>query len=227
MEPAEQEAFTLHAQRVPVETIVEKTLLSRPQIAAAGDLGRLHAQATLKATVPPAQATPKPRVRNAAVRQLPGATIAPAPTLAEPADLVPAAREPAAAAPPAVPATPARPAPKQHLRKPAKQPGKPFDRDEKIRVLKALIEGVRKHLTEWEAELAELLDTTPEPAPVPEPAPEPAPSAPPKACAPPDPATSPEARAWATAAGWAVPADGERLPGAIVLAYHRAHGGTQ
>lgn len=224
MTPAQREAFTLHAQRVPVETIQAKTELTRPQIAAAVDLGRRHAQAALQpVAADPAPAAPQPpRVRRAAVRQLPGATIAPSPTLAVPADLEPAAREPAAAAPPA--AAPVRSAPKQHLRKPAKQPGKPFDRDEKIRVLKALIEGVRKHLTEYEAELAELLATAPDPAPEPAPA---APAAPAEACAGPDPATSPEARAWALASGWAVPADGERLPGAIVLAYLRAHGGTQ
>lgn len=216
MTDAEREAFTLHAQRIPVEAIAEQTRLTRPQIAAAVDLGRLHARAALQTTVVPAPAAPQPRIRRAAVRQLPGASIAPSLTLAEPADL-----EPAAAAPPTAPAAPTQPAPKQHLRKPAKQPGKPFDRDEKIRVLRALIEGVRKHLTEYEAELAELLDTVPDPVP------EPAPAAPPKACADPDPATSLEARAWALAAGWAIPADGERLPGAIVLAYLRAHGGTQ
>jgi len=224
MEPAEREAFTLHAQRVPVETIAEQTKLTRPQIAAAVDLGRLHAKAALQATVVPAPAAQPPRVRKAAVRQLPGATIAPSPTLTMPVDLEAAAAKRAAAAPPPAPAEPRRPAPK-HLRRSCKQPGKPVDRDEKIRTLRAVIEVLRNQLAKNEAELAEelaeLFDTAAEPAP------EPAPAAPAKACAAPDPATSPEARVWALGAGWAVPADGERLPGAIVLAYLAAHGGTQ
>ena len=39
-------------------------------------------------------------------------------------------------------------------------------------------------------------------------------------------AESPALRAWAVADGWHVPAAG-RLPGAIILAYNAAHGGTQ
>lgn len=37
-------------------------------------------------------------------------------------------------------------------------------------------------------------------------------------------AESPAVRAWAAADGWHIPAG--RLPGAIVIAYHNAHGGT-
>jgi len=218
MTATEKEAFTLHAQLVPVQTIAEQLKLTRPQIAAAVDLGRLHARAALQPTAVPAPAAQPPRVRKASVRQLPGATIAPSPTLAEPADLKPDAGERAAAAPPTVPAAPRRPAPKQQLRSPIKQPGKPVDRGEKIRTLRAVVEVLREQLAKNEAELAELLDTTPEPAP---------PAAPPTTAAGLDPATSRKARAWAVAAGWAVPADGERLPGAIVLAYLAAHGGTQ
>lgn len=222
MTAVQQEAFTLHLQRVPVETIAEKTELTRPQIAAAVDLGKPHAQAALQAPAAPVPAAPQPpRIRKAAVRQLPGATIPPSPVLAMPADLKPAAGEPAAAALVTVPAAPAQPARKQQPRKSVKQPGGPVDRDRKIWTLRTVIKVLREQLAKNEAELAELLGTAPDPAP------EPAPAAPPKACADPDPATSPEARAWATATGWAVPAVGERLPGAIVLAYLRAHGGTQ
>lgn len=125
------------------------------------------------------------------------------------------------------PTTPPRPgpAPKEHLRRPIKQSGKPVDRDEQIRVLKGLIEVLHKQLAKYEAELAELLGTTPAPAPltahVPEPAtaPAPAPGL--------DLAGSARVRDWAIAAGWAVPAAGEQLPGAIVLAYLKAHGGNQ
>jgi len=84
MKPAEREAFTLHAQRVPVETIEEQTGLTRPQVAAAVDLGRLHAQAALQAEAAPRQpAAPRQlvRVRRAVVPQLPGAAIPPSPSL--------------------------------------------------------------------------------------------------------------------------------------------------
>lgn len=42
-------------------------------------------------------------------------------------------------------------------------------------------------------------------------------------------ATSPDVRKWAVADGWQVPGRGQPLPGAIVLAYHKAHptGGAQ
>lgn len=39
--------------------------------------------------------------------------------------------------------------------------------------------------------------------------------------------TSDDVRNWAAGNGWMLPPPGVRLPGAIVLAYHEAHGGTQ
>jgi len=96
------------------------------------------------------------------------------------------------------------------LRKPTKAAEQPIDRDEKIRQLTALIDGVRKHLAAFEAELAALLDAEP-------------------SAAGPDPALaeSDEVREWAVSNGWVVPAEGERLPGGIVAAYVRAHGGAR
>lgn len=162
MQPAEWEAYTLHLQRVPVEDIAEKTRLSRPRIAAAVDLGRLHAQAVLQTPAIPAAPQPA-RVRLATRRQLPGATIPPSRTLAEAPDLEPTRARPSAIA------------------------------------------------------------TTTSPT---------AAAAAPASAAAPEPdlhrlAHSPEVRAWAAADGWLVPAEGLRLPGGIVHAYLRAHGGTQ
>lgn len=66
------------------------------------------------------------------------------------------------------------------------------------------------------------------PEPEPTPAPAPAPASPTRAKPDLDRlACSPEVRAWAAADGWTVPAVDQRLPGAIVLAYLKAHGGNQ
>lgn len=171
MAPQEWEAYTLHLQRVPVETIEAQTGLTRPRIAAAVDLGQLHAQAvlTVAADRPPATPNrPRPQIRRAVKPQLPGATIPPGPKLPEHPQPQPAPRSPAGTA--TAPAAPAA-----------------------------------------------------APGPGPRPAAAPAPPAPPDLDAL---ARSPQVRAWAAADGWTVPAAGARLPGAIVLAYIRAHGDT-
>lgn len=168
LNPAEWEAYTLHLQRVPVEAIEEQTGLTRPRIAAAVDLGRLHAQTTLQAEATPQKPTARPqpaRVRRAVIPQLPGATIPPT------ADLPAFTELPSYTDAPPIHSTPAPP----------------------------VIE---------------------EPAPAPAPA----------TAAAPDLdrlAHSPKVRTWAAANGWAVPVVGQRLPGGIVLAYLRAHGGNQ
>lgn len=95
------------------------------------------------------------------------------------------------------------------LRKPAKPANGPDDRDEKVRQLSALIKGVRKHLAEYEAELAVLLAAE-------EPVAGPVPNL----------AESDEVRAWAVAEGWHVPVEG-RLPGGIVAAFLAARGGAR
>lgn len=98
------------------------------------------------------------------------------------------------------------PRPQRAIGKPA--PAPVDDRDEQIRKLTALIDGVRGHLAKYEAELAELLAGGPAPD------------------AGPDLAESPEVREWAIAEGWRVPAEG-RLPGGIVAAFLRTRGGAR
>ena len=95
------------------------------------------------------------------------------------------------------------------VHKPAKHAAEPDDRGEKIRQLKALIEGVRKHLAQYEAELAQLLDVK-------------------ETAVGRDPALaeSDEVRKWAVAEGWVVPAEG-RLPGGIVAAFLKDRGGAR
>lgn len=163
MKPVEWEAYTLHLQRVSVETIEEQTGLRRPRIAAAVDLGRLHAQAALQEEAAPEKPTVQTqpiRIRRAVMPQLPGATIPPPP--------VRPAAEPAAAVADPVPV--AEPVPVADP-KPTRIPKPGPDLDSLAR--------------------------------------------------------SPEVRTWAAADGWVVPTPGLRLPGGIVLAYLRAHGGTQ
>lgn len=65
----------------------------------------------------------------------------------------------------------------------------------------------------------------PKPAPAPRPATEPLPA--PGTRRWDQLATSPDVRDWAAMAGWQLPPPGTRLPGAIILAYHHAHGGTK
>lgn len=105
------------------------------------------------------------------------------------------------------PTTPPPTARKDTLSKPVKRAKAPANRTEKINRLRKVIEAVRKHLTEYEAELAELLGAD-----------APAPGVDLAALA-----DSPEVRDWAIAEGWHVPAVG-RLPGGIVAAYINTKG---
>lgn len=59
MTRAEQDAFTLHVQRTPLEDIEKATTLSRPRIAAAVDLAQVHAKLSARpAAAPPVPAKP-------------------------------------------------------------------------------------------------------------------------------------------------------------------------
>lgn len=199
MAPAERVAYTLHLQQVPLATIEEQTQLSRPRIAAAVDLGRLHAQAAMQpaaADTAPATA-PKPPARTRK-------TTRPRPPVAS------------------VPPTPARSA---RARRPAKPPKPVEDFDERIRVLTALVDVMRKHEAKYIAELDELLAAQVSPEPEPEAVLVDEPVAEPKSAAAPAPdlTRSSKVRAWALTEGWTVPPG--RLPGAIVLAYQSAHRG--
>ncbi len=71
MSRAEQDAFTLHVQRTPLEEIEERTTLRRPQIAAAVDLAQIHAQLAARPPVPVAEPQrPAPRRQSAAPHDL-------------------------------------------------------------------------------------------------------------------------------------------------------------
>jgi len=59
MTRAEQDAFTLHIQRIPLADIEERTTLRRPRIAAAVDLAQVHAQLASQPPVPVAE-PPRP-----------------------------------------------------------------------------------------------------------------------------------------------------------------------
>ncbi len=97
-----------------------------------------------------------------------------------------------------------------------------LDKDEQVRKLTDAAAVLRRHLAEYEAELAELLGpVAEEPAAKAEPEPIPAPS-----LADDTAASTSTMRAWAEREGWEVKPIG-RLPGAIVAAFNKAHGGDR